>query len=1041
MALARRAVDVKLTDFNDTGTAGEEICHRLLTKGFCNIDLDLTPEDSENAVLEVKDWESNQKWGRVNSVIQEALLGSEGSARIAELEPLGLDVEMRSDAATLMRLDEEITALGLRLEGPLEERMGITISHRTLAIVHQSGERTNDQAPLTEREVMKWMSQFMRHRVMVIIFCGPTAGTLELKPYASDQTRKYEVPTWPGSCVLLRPDLMSHTHYSPGRSIALTSFFLTGTSNRRSIVDPLNAIPIVCQLDEWVQQRLRELKEAEQEGTAWDLDVPREWQHAMNHIYHKGQMIAVRGTCFKMPSSEVLEEFFQVSTGGVDYGADVPLSRWDHSQAYDPTPESWKFMKTDCKHASFIDGIDLFDCKMFSMTPNEAKSTDPHQRLIMEVGYQALYHMGMRKNTLVNASCGVYVGCGNTEWSQADKDADFGAFGATGGALSISSGRFSFTLGLKGASMTLDTEASSGSSAVYLAAESCQTRGNSQVHDLAIGIAAHILLAPVFWPSQSSSGWLSRQGRCFTFDESADGYIRADGVGACAMKPMAQMVDGEIVIGEEPVIGCLAGATMNNNGRGASLAAPHGPSEQEAIADALRNASISPYDVDSVEAHGHGNLLADAVEAGSLARAHRSEEMKDPIMVVNLKSSVGNQTETGGIAAFAKALYASQWGMMTPTLHLQVVNPHMDAFEKPLSFATECLAYRMGSCFHGVMSRGFGGSNVYLLAWGQVNTEKVEPITTASYTTEESLMFWPGGGGVLSEDQRPSQCYTVVGTWTKWEAAEPMLAEGDNAYGMTMTLGENRWEEFQIWLDGDPTRVLHPGAEKAAKDTACHGPDHEDVNHYNWIIDGRKEIEFADEYDMGSVEVYGRESPDLGVPGDQFRIRLKVVGKWRSVTWEKVPRPVRAAGDATPAFPSGSYSIVGSWNGFEPVPMTKGPRLGRHYLEVEITQFGGEFQIVRDNDWGQVLYPSISNCGADGVAKAKVLGPNSWGHGYNWHIACTPGERFLIEFNRTIDAEGDKREVCWSKRQYTEAASLEDSASPTAAPQVVPQLE
>merc|ERR1712217_375424 len=154
------------------------------------------------------------------------------------------------------------------------------------------------------------------------------------------------------------------------------------------------------------------------------------------------------------PEHEDPATIFPSSLAAVDYAIEVPKVRWDHSDEYDPDPDCWRQYKTSCQHMTFMEGSELFDNKMFSMSTNEAKAIDPHQRLILEVGYTALWNMGMRKSPLVNSSCGVYVGCGNTEWSMMPKDLEAGAFGATGGALSISSGRFSFTLGLKGPSMT-----------------------------------------------------------------------------------------------------------------------------------------------------------------------------------------------------------------------------------------------------------------------------------------------------------------------------------------------------------------------------------------------------------------------------------------------------------------------------------------------------------------------------------------------------------------------------------------------------------
>merc|ERR1712216_215256 len=294
-----------------------------------------------------------------------------------------------------------------------------------------------------------------------------------------------------------------------------------------------------------------------------------------------GQMVGVYGAACRFAGTSELEAWYQASLSGPDYVTEVPVQRWDHSKVYDPDPESWRNYKSYCKHAAFIEGVELFDCKMFDISPNEAKSMDPNQRLLLEVGYDALYRMGMRRKTLRDAACGVYVGNGVCEWNYVPRAPDFGAYGATGGALSISAGRFSYGLGLKGPSMVLDTEASSGLTATYFALESVQQRGNAAANKFAIAMGVHLCLAALWWPSQCASGWLCRGGRCFTFDASAGGYVRADGCSAVVLKPLAQFVEGECVPVDDhddtTLVGCIAGAKMNSNGVNAGFSAPSGP--------------------------------------------------------------------------------------------------------------------------------------------------------------------------------------------------------------------------------------------------------------------------------------------------------------------------------------------------------------------------------------------------------------------------------------------------------------------------------
>ncbi|CAE8658061.1 unnamed protein product, partial [Polarella glacialis] len=122
--------------------------------------------------------------------------------------------------------------------------------------------------------------------------------------------------------------------------------------------------------------------------------------------------------------------------------------------------------KSFLRHGSFVDGAELFDNKFFGLSAMEASGMDPHQRVVLEVGYEALRKAGYVKGKLMNSLGGVYLGSSMTIFGQVST-----VSGATGGAASINSNRFSFCLGLKGPSMTCDTDGSSSLTAVHLGAE------------------------------------------------------------------------------------------------------------------------------------------------------------------------------------------------------------------------------------------------------------------------------------------------------------------------------------------------------------------------------------------------------------------------------------------------------------------------------------------------------------------------------------------------------------------------------------------
>ncbi|CAE8649498.1 unnamed protein product, partial [Polarella glacialis] len=567
----------------------------------------------------------------------------------------------------------------------------------------------------------------------------------------------------------------------------------------------------------------------------------------------------------------------------------------------------------------------------------------------------------------------------------------------------------------------------------------------------------------VWWPSHCASGWLCPEGRCMTFDASAAGYVRGDGVAAVAVKPMTTLLDGNYVTSEDPPLGSIAGAMMNNNGKGASLASPHGPAEQEAIAEAIRNASISPADVDAVECHGAGGFLADAIEVGSMARAHRSEEQRDPPLLLSaVKSSMGNQIETSGLAGFLKTIYSSQYGVMTPNLHLRQANPHTDLSDQPVSILSECTEYKMPSSFVGVMSRGFGGSNIYLITWGDVKFNKES--TGHVISQRDQIMFWPGGGGALESDAQPARAYTVVGTWSQWHDAAPMEAEGNGTYSFTVTLGENRWEQFQIWLDGDPNRVLHPGQAKGYKNSNVFGPD--SLGHGDGPSGAaRSRTLFASaQLQNRTVPLPRSLQPTLDCQGTDTvssqvhqivgtmglcrvsqhmwqgtlcgpldaalgsisSVQLRVIGRWRTVTWERLPSEQRVrsrvelatqrdqAGLLAQGQGQGHYYIAGSWNDWSLQEMLPDPNSPGVFLATaSLWRSGGEFQILRNRDWTQVLHPSSPRTSRD--ALGVVQGPDDLGHGLNWFLNGRAGDAFRIELRRSLeDTQGtDTKPVSW----------------------------
>lgn len=1007
---------------------GAGISQCLRVKGFCVITDSVPQKLMDQAAPELED----QDWERPAMLIQEGLLGPEGSHQISKLQEMAEDGTGAYDG--LRGIDYIMRRL-MEAVGTYQEEMGFRCNGRTPCVLHKAGDPDTEEAEMKDEDAMEWSSIFMSRKIMVLVFLGPGTGTLELKLY-DDDANVTEITTVPGQLVVVRTDQLSFKFFSRSREAChVASSFLVQNDILRMHRNKQeeHITPVARELENWIDLRLKEIKEMEPDEPQWsDCTVPRNLIQAANRTWFKRQTTSVTGIATRQSVTWEPEVSFLGLLTGCDTIIEVPFVRWDHTEVYDPHPDSWQLNppKTNCRHVGLIDGIDLFDNKQFGLGLAEVKGMDPSQRLVLECTYDALYRSGMRLNTLRNSTCGMYVGTGNSEWGSAEKAGDVGIYGATGGSPAIMAGRLSFCLGCKGASVAIDAEAASSLSCVYWAAESVEKKGSGFVQEYSCAIGVHLCLAKSWWPAHSAAGFLCPRGRCFTFDSSAGGHVRSEGVGAIVVRCRDTIVDGTKV-DEENAVGTLVGGAMSNSGRCAGLSAPSGPTEQAVLVEACRKSGIMPFDVDAIECHGAGKLLSDAVEAASCAIALRPDRPGDSehemLSLFALKSQSGNCIEMSGLAALVKTIYSIRWGIATPNVHLNQLNPHLDLQNVPVLLSTEPLEQKIQAVFIGVSSHGFGGTHVHLHCYGSVDEDMRPPPEARPEEQKPRLSYWPGGGGDLGSMNRPRRGFFITGTWNNWEP-EKMEDEGEGCYGYTLTLGENRWEQFQIRIDGSDMKVLHPQSYKATKGTEVFGPIRlEEVeNDSTWFIDGRvsaalqnrapeeRVLALADRVEnLGTVVPFGHE--DRGLPGDKYRIRLHIAGKWRTVTWSKLETE-RSLLALEPPAGGAKYYVAGNWSGYsfeEMSPDASNP--GLFVAEVTLKAATGNFQIVRNADWHQTIYPASPNASSEALG----LGPDDRKVSLTWMITGAAFETYRIQFSRYWENDLERLEVSWSKIKRT----------------------
>jgi len=433
-------------------------------------------------------------------------------------------------------------------------------------------------------------------------------------------------------------------------------------------------------------------------------------------------------------------------------------------------------------------------------------------------------------------------------------------------------------------------------------------------------------------------------------------------------------IDGEEVSMEDAnSMGILAGGWSNHNGRSASFSAPNHVAIQEILVESARKVCIQPYDVDACEVYGSGALFADAVELSVTKKALRDGNDTESLLVTGSKTQTGNGIEMSGVYQIIKALYSTKYAVSVPTLHLRQLNPNIDFEEQSHILPDERLTFRMDTCFHSLFARGFGGTNVNLLSFGRVDDALRPPPQAAPEEPRPKLVYWPAGGGMLDLDSRPRKGYFISGSWNSWATNQRMTEEGFGTYGFTLTLDEKRWEQFNIIIDGDPRRVLHPGRYKAQRGTMVFGPDDlgDSSRSSTWMIDCRRRMQPSEHdriADEPSKEVATQSTNHHDRAGTQYRIRIHISGKFQTVSWY---RSGHDSGERT----SARYHVLHDQSDWSMEDMVEFQEQSPGLFTAWMPRPKAEtrFLIVRNKDMGELIYPERT---MTSTRSCQVLGPD-----------------------------------------------------------------
>jgi len=460
-------------------------------------------------------------------------------------------------------------------------------------------------------------------------------------------------------------------------------------------LDSLQSVALSGDLAEWLGRELPPTLVWEYptiDAMAEGLASPETARTRATPLRAADEPIAIIGIGCRFPGADGPAAFWQALRKGADAIGTLPAVR----RQWGEWPEN--------DRGGYLEDVDLFDAAHFEIAPREAVWMDPQQRLLLEVSWQALEHAGQPVSGLAGKAAGVFVGISNVDYRRLQPLVD--AYSGTGNAASIAANRISYVLGCQGPSLAVDTACSSSLVAVHLACRSLR----SAECELALAGGVNLILTPDLTVAFSHSNMLAADGRCKTFDASADGYVRGEGCGMLVLKRLSQArLDGD------RILAVIRGSAVNQDGRSNGLTAPNASAQEAVIRAALADAGIEPGAVSYVEAHGTGTPLGDPIEIRSMAQVYCPDRKKtEPLVVGSVKTNIGHLEAAAGVAGLIKLVLALEHGEIPPHLHFSKANPHLGLERLPVRVPVELERWdrpRVGA----VTSLGFGGTNVHIV--------------------------------------------------------------------------------------------------------------------------------------------------------------------------------------------------------------------------------------------------------------------------------------------------------------------------------------
>ncbi len=343
------------------------------------------------------------------------------------------------------------------------------------------------------------------------------------------------------------------------------------------------------------------------------------------------------------------------------------------------------------------------------LSAKDARKMDPFIHYGIAACKEAMTDAGIEVTEDNAARIGVAVGAGiggigtiekNTLiLNEAGSPRKISPFFVPASIINMIAGNLSIIHGMKGPNIAVVTACTTATHNIGLAARLVQYgdadvmfAGGSEMATTPLGMggfcAARALSTRNDDPEGASRPW----------DADRDGFVLADGAGVVVVEELEHArARGANIYAE------IIGFGMSGDAHHMTAPPEDGEGARQCMSNAIRDAGITPEDVDYINAHGTSTPVGDRGETIAIKRAFGDHARK--LAVSSTKSMTGHLLGAAGGVEAIFSLLAIRDGVLPPTINYQTPDPECDLDYVPNEARQVKIRTALSNSF------GFGGTN------------------------------------------------------------------------------------------------------------------------------------------------------------------------------------------------------------------------------------------------------------------------------------------------------------------------------------------